>query len=311
MENELIKIENVSVEAIEAQQRAEYDIQISTAKRYPRDLTRVRNNSIAIATMDKDTAESCRYALPRGGKSISGASVHLARIIAQQYGNLRVNSGVRLVSDKEIVCEAVAFDLESNYAVKTEVRRKITDRNGIRYNDDMIVMTGNAASAIAYRNAVFAVIPKAITDACYKAAQELITGDVSDETKLIKRRNEVIQKMKDSYNVTEEQILKAINLRSINQVKAEQIADLIAIGQAIKDGDTTVEQVFHIVEAFKPEPKKEYKTEAEVKKDQLAGALSPSEAKKKIAELKRDATGEIIDKPDFDATPSTDGGKLL
>lgn len=248
MENEVLKIENVSVETIEAQHRAEYDIQISTAKKYPRALSRVKDNSIAICTMDRATAESCRYGLPRGGKTISGASVHLARIIAQQYGNLRVNSGVRVVAEKELISEAVAFDLESNYAVKVEVRRKITDKFGKRYNDDMVVMTGNAANAIAYRNAVFAVVPKSIIDACYKAAQGMITGDVSDENKLIKKRTDIIGKMKDAYNLTEEQILTAINLRSIKQVKAEQIADLIAIGQAIKDGDTTVEIAFNVVD---------------------------------------------------------------
>ena len=247
MENEVLKIENVSVEAIEAQQRAEYDIQISTAKNFPRELTRVKNNSIAICTLDRETAESCRYALPRGGKTISGASVHMARIIAQQYGNLRVNSGVKFVSDKELISEAVAFDLESNYAVKVEVRRKIADKYGKRYNDDMIVMTGNAANAIAYRNAVFAVVPKSIVDGCYKAAQEMVTGDISDENKLIKKRTDILQKMKDAYNVSEEQILKAINLRSVNQIKAEQIADLIAIGQAIKDGDASIENTFNII----------------------------------------------------------------
>lgn len=299
MENEVLKIEQVSVEAIEAQQRAEYDIQIITAKRYPRNLTRVRNNSIAICTMDRETAESCRYGLPRGGKVINGASVHLARIIAQQYGNLRVNSGVRLISEKEIVCEAVAFDLESNYAVKTEVRRKITDRNGSRYNDDMIVMTGNAGNAIAYRNAVFAVIPKAITDACYKSAQEMITGDVSDETKLIKRRDEIVGKMRDAYDVTDEQILKAVGLRSINQIKAEQLADLIAIGQAIKDGDTTIEEVFHIVEKPMPVKKAEYMTKAEVKKGQLAGELTPSEARDLLSGFGTDDQGNVIDVPDF------------
>lgn len=37
----------------------------------------------------------------------------------------------------------------------------------------MITVTGNAANSIAYRNAVFAVIPKAITDRIYYAAQSL------------------------------------------------------------------------------------------------------------------------------------------
>ena len=307
MENETsLVIENVSVEAIEAQSRAEYDVQISTAKKFPRDLTRVRNNAIAICTMDRETAESCRYGLPRGGKTISGPSVHLARIEAQQYGNLRVESRTKIVAEKEVVSEAVAFDLESNYAVKVEVHRRIIDKFGTRYNNDNITVTSMAANAIAYRNAVFSVIPKSITDACYKAAQEVITGDVSNETKLIQRRNEIIKQAKDLWGVTEEQILRAINLHSVNQIKGEQLADLIAIGQAIKDGDTTIEQVFHIIEKPEPQRKKEYKTEAEVKKDQLSGALSPGEAKELIKGFAKDADGNVIDEPDFDK-----GGKLL
>jgi hypothetical protein len=245
MEEIQIIPQEVGVEVIEAQERAAYDIQIATAKRYPRNLSRVKENSLAIITMDREIAESCRYALPRGGKSLSGPSVHMARIIAQQYGNLRIDARVKQISDKQIISEAVCFDLETNYAVKVEVRRSIVGKTG-RYNDDMITVTGNASNAIAFRNAVFNVIPKGLTDICYKKAMELITGDLSDETKLIKERTRILSKMKEAYNVTEEQILRAIGLRSVNQVKAEQIADLIGIGQSIKDGDTTIEEVFKI-----------------------------------------------------------------
>lgn len=239
----VIGTEDVSM--FEAGQRAEYDIQIATAKKYPRSLARVKENALAIITMDKATAEQCRYALPRDGKTVSGPSVHLARIIVQQYGNIRVDARVKQITDRQIISEAVCFDLETNYAVKVEVRRSIIGRKG-RFNDDMITMTGNAANSIAFRNAVFSVIPKGITDVCYNTAMHMITGDLSDEAKLIKRRNEVIEKMKSTYNITEEQILSSIGLRSIGQVKAEQIADLISIGQAIKDGDTTVEMAFSI-----------------------------------------------------------------
>lgn len=233
-------------EMYEAGQRAEFDIQIATAKRFPRNLARVKENAVAIITMDKTTAEQCRYALPRGGKTLSGPSVHLARIIVQQYGNIRVDARVKQITEKQIISEAVCFDLETNYAVKVEVRRSIMSKNG-RFNDDMITVTGNASNSIAFRNAVFAVIPKGITDVCYNTAMEMITGDLSDEAKLIKKRNDVLGKMKTAYNITEEQILTAIGLRSINQVKAEQIADLIAIGQSIKDGDTTVDEAFGLI----------------------------------------------------------------
>lgn len=243
MNEELEVIQSVGVEVIEAQQRAEYDIQIATAKRYPRDLKRVQNACITIVTMDKDTAEACRYALPRGGKSLSGPSVHLARIIAQQYGNIRVDARVKQITDKQIISEAVCFDLETNYACKVEVRRSIVGKFG-RFNDDMITVTGNAANSIAFRNAVFNVVPKAITDSSYKASIEMVTGDLSDETKLISARTKAIDFFKSTYAVTEEQILKAIGLRSVNQIGKEQIADLRGMMQSLKDGDSTPEEMF-------------------------------------------------------------------
>lgn len=244
MENQIEIIEtNGSVEIIEAQQRAEYDIQISTAKKYPRDLTRVKNNCIALVTMDKEIAESCRYALPRGGKSLSGPSVHMARIIAQQYGNIRVDARIKQVTDKQVISEAVCFDLETNYACKIEVRRSIMGKQG-RFNDDMITVTGNASNAIAFRNAVLNVIPKGITDIIYKSAMQMITGDLTDETKLIAARTKAVQYFKDTYDVAERQILKAMGLNSINQIKAEQIADLRGMIQSLKDGDSTVTEMF-------------------------------------------------------------------
>ena len=163
------------VASLDRAERANIDIQVSTAKQYPRSISRCANNAVALVTMDKDTAQSCGYALPRGGKPITGPSVHLAKIIAQQYGNLRAEAKVVEITDKQVVSRGTAWDLENNYAVSFEVRRSIVGKNGNRFSDDMITVTGNAANSIAYRNAIFGIVPKSITDKAYKAAQHLIT----------------------------------------------------------------------------------------------------------------------------------------
>lgn len=249
-----IVVESTSLDVIEAEQRAEYDIQITTAKRYPRNLKQVRDNCIAIATMDKDTAASCRYALPRGGKSLSGPSVHLARIIVQQYGNVRAEAKVKQITDKQIISEAVCFDLETNYACKVEVRRSIIKSNGLRFNDDMITVTGNAANAIAFRNAVYNVVPKAITDSVYGSAIRMITGDLSDTDMLIKERKKMVSYFVNTYKITEEQLLGSMGLRSVNQIKAEQILDMEGMKQALIDGDSKPEEMFKLEKT--PEEKK-------------------------------------------------------
>ena len=277
--------QSYDIETIEAGQRAEYDIQIATAKKYPRNLTRVKDNCLAIVQMSKEMAETCRYTLPRDGKSLSGPTVHLARVIVQQYGNIRVDARVKQITDKQIISEACVFDLETNYACKVEVRRSIVTKYGKRFSDDMVTVTGNAANAIAFRNAVFSVIPQMITDLCYKAAIRMITGDLTNEDQLLKVRNSAIKYFMDTYGVTEEQVLKSIGLKSKNQIKSEQIADLNGLKQSLKDGDTTPEEVFDII--VKPEAKKKttYKTQTEITQAELSGALTSEEAEKLKEEL--------------------------
>lgn len=231
------------VASLDRAERANIDIQVSTAKQYPRSISRCANNAVALVTMDKDTAQSCGYALPRGGKPITGPSVHLAKIIAQQYGNLRAEAKVVEITDKQVVSRGTAWDLENNYAVSFEVRRSIVGKNGNRFSDDMITVTGNAANSIAYRNAIFGIVPKSITDKAYKAAQHLITGDLSDEEKLIKRRDGAIKHFTDTYGITEEEVIKLCGKHTVNQIQADEIALLLGFAQSLKDGDTTVDEL--------------------------------------------------------------------
>lgn len=231
------------VSVYEAQDKAMIDMQIATAKRYPRNVQRAIQNSMAIITLDAETAKTCHYSVPRGNKSVSGPSVHLAKILAQNWGNMRIEAKVVATDEKHVTSQAVAFDLETNLAIKVEVKRSIVGKFG-RYNDDMITVTGNAGNSIALRNAVLAVIPKGVVDKCYNTAKAMITGDVSDETKLIARRKQVVDGLKDTYGVVEKDILAAIGKQAINHITADDIIVLIGIGQAIKDGDTTVEEAF-------------------------------------------------------------------
>ena len=61
--------------------RAEIDVQITTAKRYPRSVTAFRREAEEMATLDEETAGSMFYVLPRAGKNIEGPSVRLAEIV--------------------------------------------------------------------------------------------------------------------------------------------------------------------------------------------------------------------------------------
>lgn len=232
-----------SIIQLDAIEKANVDTQVSTAKQYPRDITRALNNSIVMATIDQQTAQTMGYALPRGGKPITGPSVHLAKLIVSNWGNIRAEAKVVQITDSQVVSRGTCWDLENNVATAFEVRRSIKGKNGQRFTDDMITVVGNAANAIAYRNAVFSVIPKAITDKVYQAAQHCITGDLSDDAKLLQRRTQCLKFFNDEYGISEAEVVKLCGKQTVNQIRGEEIALLIGIYQSLKDGDTTVDEI--------------------------------------------------------------------
>lgn len=244
------KLQMVQVDAIE---RANIDSQISTAKQYPRDIRRSIDNSIVMATMNEETAQSCGYALPRGEKIITGPSVHLAKIMVSNWGNIRTEAKVVQITDKHVISRGTCWDLETNVASAFEVRRNIIDSKGRRFSDDMITVTGNAANSIAYRNSVFAVIPQAITNRVYEAAQRLITGDLSDADKILKKRTLIINSFKNDYAITEEEVLKLCGRQTVNQININEISTLIGILQSLKDGDTSVDYLMKPIRGVKEE----------------------------------------------------------
>ena len=238
-----VEVQNVQVVLVDAVERANVDSQVATAKRYPRDIRRSIDNSVVMATMNQETAQSCSYALPRGGRPITGPSVHLAKIIVSNWGNMRTEAKVVQITDKQVISRGTCWDLETNVASAFEVRRSIIGKNGQRFSDDMITVTGNAANSIAYRNAVFAVIPKAITDRIYYAAQKFITGDLSDSDKLLKVRTGILNNFKNNYGITEEEVVKMCGKQTVNQIGADEISMLMGTIQALKDEDTTIDEL--------------------------------------------------------------------
>lgn len=260
-----VEAQDVQIVQVDAVERANVDSQVATAKRYPRDIRRSINNSVVMATMNQETAQSCSYALPRGGKPITGPSVHLAKIIVSNWGNMRTEAKVVQITDKQVISRGTCWDLETNVASAFEVRRSIIGKNGQRFSDDMITVTGNAANSIAYRNAVFAVIPKAITDRVYYAAQKFTTGDLSDSDKLLKVRTGVLNNFKNNYGITEEEVVKMCGKQTVNQIGADEISMLMGTIQALKDGDTTVDELMKPIRESK-----------EAKKDAMKKAISTS-----------------------------------
>ncbi|WP_276200615.1 hypothetical protein [Chelatococcus sp. XZ-Ab1] len=222
--------------------RAEVDTQIATARAMPRSIQRAVQNILTLATLDEETAEECIYALPRGGKPIKGPSVRLAEIIAGQWGNCRVGARVVHVDrfEKYIEAEGVFHDLETNTATTARVRRRISDKNGRVFNDDMIVVTGNAACAIAKRNAILGAVPKAVWRKAYTAVESVLAGDVKT---LVERRDRAMKAFA-AFGVTPEQIFTALDVQGVDDITLDHMATLTGMHSSLKTGEATVEEMF-------------------------------------------------------------------
>ena len=244
MENNALQPQVIEATALEVLNRSEIDIQIATAKQYPRDLKKVLGNIRAFATLDEETAEDCFYALKRGKGSdeslIEGISVRLAEIFASAWGNLRVQTRITANDGRTITAQGVCHDLESNLAVCVEVKRRITDRNGRTFSDDMQVVTGNAASAIAFRNAVLKVIPKAVTKKVVDEIKRLALGNAGN---LESKRASTI-KWFNAKGVTTDQLLAYIEADCIDSIDGEKLLTLRSTANAIKEGTTTISETF-------------------------------------------------------------------
>ena len=231
--------------AIEAVTKAEIDIQIKTAKTYPRSIQKFRQDAVSLATLDPEVAATCGYKLKRKNadgsvKIIEGPSVRLAEIISASYGNLRVLSRIVEINEKEVVAQGLAVDLEKNVAYSSEVRRRITGRDGRRYGDDMIILTCNAACAIADRNAVYKVVPRSLVNQVLNAAKKVAVGDAAS---LADRRKKLLAYWKEQ-GVTEAQVLNYLGVKGAEDITLSHIEDLLGLMTAIGDGITTIKEAF-------------------------------------------------------------------
>lgn len=279
-EKEMEIVEVKQTEMLQAINRSEIDMQISTAKQYPRQISEVLNKIRTYSTEDTETAEDCFYVLRRGGSTIEGISVRMAEIIASAWGNLRVQTRIIGNDGKTITAQGVCHDLETNTAVSVEVKRRITGKDGRTFNEDMQVVTGNAASAIAYRNAVLKVVPKAVVKKVIAEARQVALGQSID---LETSRQNMIQYFA-KLGVTEAQLLEYLEIKKPEEIDKEKVFQLRATANAIKEGTTTIAESFlQPIEAKRQEAKAKKKAEeAKMKAEEMAARAAIAKAEKEI-----------------------------
>ena len=254
--------------ALESLEKAAIDVQIATAKRYPRIISQSLQRAKDLACYDPEIAADCTFAVPRADGMIVGKSVRLAEIMGYAWGNLRYGGRVIDIGDRFVTAQGIAHDLENNIAVSVEVKRSIVGKNGKRYSDDLIRVTSQAAIAIAIRNAIFKVIPQAYADLVWHEAQKVARGEAKG---LQPRLAKALEYFK-SKGVSSDRVLKLLNIEGKEDVTWEHIDYLLGLAASLKTGEATIDELFPQEAPKKPmgftEKKKEATKDVEAENEQ-------------------------------------------
>jgi hypothetical protein len=274
------------------QDKAMIERMMEWAYKHPRNPVKVTNNCIAMIASDMELAESCTFSVSKGGKNITGPSIVLAKLIAREMGNIRCEQRVVGYDDTHVTSEAICFDLEKNFAIRTQIKRSIVGSRGQRYSEDMAVITGNAGSSIALRNAIFAVLDPFVVKKVHTSAKNKVTGDLSDESKLIARRTAIVNGFLASYsslNLTDREIAGAVGKTLVEHINADDILTLIGFEKSLAAGEIAFESVFRKTVA-NPMPT----VTVDKSLDRLKKLMESATTRKDLEKFKKDIKGQEL-----------------
>ena len=247
--------------ALHALESAQIDTQIATARKFPRgDLATIRQNMENFALLDDETAESCFYSLRRRQrqedgsyemKTITGPSVRLAEIALVCYKNCRAGARPIENNGRVLTAQGVCFDLENNVAVSVEVGRRISTADGRTYSEDMQLVVMNAANSVAFRNAVFKIVPGALIQPVFDKCREVVMGTL----KTLSEKREKYMKRLEQLGASRERVLYALGRPNIEAVTLADLEQLVGVGTAIAQGEQTVEEAFPPIASAKQSEK--------------------------------------------------------
>lgn len=281
--------------------RAELDVQIMTAHRFRRNPTTVRRAIETLATMDTETALSCRYQKPQRVKNpvtgkwengfIEGPSARFAEIVLASWGNARVASRRTNLTEADVEATGIFHDLESNVARAVSVRRGILTNKGERFPDHLIETVSNAVASIAMRNAVLAGIPRAVWGSGYAKALAIIKGDIST---LVQRRAEMIRMWGD-LGINPDQVYAVLDVKGRDDIDVDMLFHAAGLMAAIRDGDTSFEELM----AQRNQDSRQNKPGLDAAFGKSAGPATVDNAtsKPKLEETQQPHTAEVAGDP--------------
>lgn len=245
------------------QTKAAQEVQASLiiAKKFPRD-ENVAFERISKSCKRPFLAEQALYAYPKGGEIVTGPSIRLAEVLAQNWGN--ISFGIKEVSQENGVslAKAYAWDLETNVIQEKEFHVphiRYTKKGIYKLTDPREIyelVANNGARRL--RACILGVIPGDIAEAAVEECKKTMKGGkepIADRVRnLIAAFNEL--------GVKVEHIEKRLGHKLDATIETELVT-LRAVYKSLKDGMAKREDFFDLgLEADQDKPTNKRSEEA-------------------------------------------------
>ncbi|WP_313469873.1 hypothetical protein [Lysinibacillus sp.] len=259
--------------------------QIFMAKQFPRNTFQAEQR-IIDSCQRPALAQVAMYQYPRGGQRVTGPSIRLAEVLAQNWGNLSFGIQELEQRDGESVAKAYCWDLETN--VRQEkvftVKHSMKAKGAIKKLDDPRDIYEKVANdgARRLRTCILGIIPGDIVDKAIIQCNNTLAGNSKGPLK--DRIGNALKTFKEQHRVTQEMIEAKFGYNAESFTEYDYV-ELINIFNSLKDGMSKVEDWF----------------DKEIAKNQSSGlgADFQAQAEPKV-EVKSDATNDIpVEQPEL------------
>lgn len=236
-------------------QREVAKIQVSRimARTFPRD-ERTSMDKILTACARESLAERALYQYAKGGTDIEGASIHLARELAREWGNIDCGQNEIDRAGDHTIVEVHATDMEkgTNQEIRFRVRHWRARAGGAGYalTDDREIYehTANMA-ARRLRACILAILPADVVDAA--VAQVKLT--LATKVRLTPERLANMVKAFGALGVAPELLEKRIQ-RRLDSITPALFVQLSKIYNSLNDGMSRPADWFEVAPEESPAP---------------------------------------------------------
>lgn len=255
---------------------AEVQAQVVVAQQFPRSVT-AAVNAMEEACRQQALANRAFFRFPRGGETVAGSSIHLARELARCWGNVQYGITELRRDDEHAQSEmmAWAWDVQtnarnSNTFIVPHVRDTKTGPRSLTDQRDIYENNANAG-ARRLREAIFAVLPVWFREQAIAICTQTIENGGG---KPLAQRIAAAVKAFEAYRVTPGRIAAKYGRKSVDDLTAVDVGQLTVVYESLRQGTVTVD------DEFPPEPDRVTAADVLASDDQAEGKPAARRARK-------------------------------